>query len=185
MRVRLYSATVGWVVLPPGEGSPTIHPDPPARTPAWWVNSPTLRGHAGRPNPVARHPREPPAPSPRIPPDPPHGRPRHGEIRKPLVTRGHRGQRRARPRGGGLHEGRPPRDREVAEDIRRGKRAQEGHAPAIGDVDADLLHQPGGRGSRPRTEESARRREGRAARAFRRRRSVRVRRAGRPTLRPA
>ena len=78
------AAPVSRPALHPGEGSPTIHPDPADRTPAWWVNSPTLRGHVGRPNPVARHPTEPPAPSPRLPPDPPHGRPRHGEIRQSL-----------------------------------------------------------------------------------------------------
>jgi hypothetical protein len=67
------------------------------------------------------------------------------ETPRPEMVGGRRsGQRRARSRKGRLQVAQPGENRGVAQALRRAEQAPQGHAAAVGDVDAELLHQSRG-----------------------------------------
>jgi hypothetical protein len=67
------------------------------------------------------------------------------EAPRPEMVRGRRSaQRRARSRKGRLQVAQPGENRGVAQALRRAQQAPQGHAAAVGDVDAELLHQSRG-----------------------------------------
>src|SRR5579872_2029330 len=87
--------------------------------------------------------------------------------RQSLVARGHRAQRRPRPRAQRLHMARPEENRSLPETLGDGQRPAQGRRVPVGHVDADLLHQPGGAEPAAGAPAHASARQGRAARGVR------------------
>src|SRR5438270_8365590 len=61
-----------------------------------------------------------------------------------LVARGDREKQRPRSGKRGVHQGQPAEDRRIAETLCRAQPSAQEQPVSIGDVDADLLHQPRG-----------------------------------------
>src|SRR5207302_1726454 len=83
-----------------------------------------------------------------------------------MVTRRDREEQRSGPRGERLHEGEPAEHRGVAEAFGGAQQAAQERSISLGDVDAGVLHQPGGEEFAEAAAGEAGGGEGRAARAI-------------------
>jgi hypothetical protein len=85
----------------------------------------------------------------------------------PLVGACDANKRRARSQASSIRQERPIRNCEIAEEVSRAEQAAQGHALPIGDVDAELLHQPRRKELARATDENAGSREDRTPQGFR------------------